>query len=460
MSKVAANIPILNGNFYKIAHQGRLLPLFKETVFCSYGKNYFASFLDMWADEEPVCDNELFHTEDNEQVWKFRPAANVAGSPGQPVNITIAPEYHYLGGRYSQVQPGYLLAFPPLGKMGRVTAVNTGVNGAHVATVVPFDEAYPITVTTAQEVIIIPIQIRKPGSCDEGNSSSTVPGITYRNRLMIATKDLKIEGSDLAKWCADVQFLKTRSPLNPCEEVDVLWHADLDQMLLEFTQGWSMALLMAEEVNNPHVDIQGYGGTSGYIPTLRARGSYLGWSQSGGLGLGDVDDWTDRIKTKRGYCTEYGIWAGKILRRQFDDILGEKFVNGAISYGAFDCNSEKCVNFGFQSFIKNGITIHLHEEASFNDPGFLGAAGFNGPNMGIGIPLCQLQCGANVKTPVVINYLANEAAGYSREFEQWDHGVLKPDSNNSTCDWHAWHLRSEKGFQAYCLEHHWLIEGL
>jgi hypothetical protein len=106
------------------------------------------------------------------------------------------------------------------------------------------------------------------------NSSSTLPGVTYRNRLMIATKDLKIEGSDLAKWCNSLQFLQTRSPLDPCREVDVLWHADLDQMLLEFTQGWSIAFLMAEEVNNAHVDIAGYGGTAGYLPTLRARGSH------------------------------------------------------------------------------------------------------------------------------------------------------------------------------------------
>jgi hypothetical protein len=151
---------------------------------------------------------------------------------------------------------------------------------------------------------------------------------------------------------------------------------------------------------------------------------------------------------------------GKHLRRYYDDMLGDKFGAGAITYGAFNCDSEKCVNFGFDSFVKNGITVHLHEEASFNDPGFLGAAGFNGPDTGIGIPLCQLQCGANVRTPVVINYLANPEAGYSREFEQWDHGVLKPDSNNSTCDYHSWHLRAEKGFGAYCLEHHWLIEGL
>ena len=460
MAKVAANIPILNGNFYKLAHQGRLLPVFKESIFASYGKNYFASFIDMWADSEPVCDNEIFHTEDTEQVWKFRPSANVAGTAGAPVNITVASADHVLGGKYSQVQPGYLLAFPPLGKLGRVTAVNTSVDNAHVATVVPFDSNYAITVTTAQDIIIIPIQIRKPGSCDEGNSSSPLPGLTYRSRLMIATKDLKIEGSDLAKWCASVQQFKTRSPLNPCETVEVLWHADLDQMLLEFTQGWSMAFLMAEEVQNTHVDIAGYGGTAGYIPTLRSRASYHTYAIGTGLVTADVDAITDKMKTKRGYCTEYGIWAGKIQRREWDELLQGAFPNGAISYGAFDCNKEKCVDFGFQSFIKNGVEFHLHEEASFNDPGFLGASGFNGPNMGIMIPLCQLQCGNETKTPVVINYLANEAAGYSREFEQWDHGRLKPESNNSTCDWHAWHLSAEKGFQTYAIEHHWLIEGL
>jgi hypothetical protein len=455
-----ANIPIINGNFYKLAYQGRIIPYIKESVFCSFGKNYFSSFIDMWADSEPVTSQEIFHTEESEQVWKFRPAQNVSGAPGMPVAIPIRGADHYLGGGYSHVQPGFLVAFPPIGKMGRVTAVDTSVSGGHVATVVPFDSAYAINVTTSQDIIIIPIQIRKPGSCDEGNSTSTIPGLTYKSRLMIATKDLKIEGSDLAMWTEDIFTVKTRSVLNPCEEVDVLWHNDLDQMLLEFTQGWSMAFMMAEEVANPHVDIQGYGGTTGYLHALRARGSYHTYAQADGLAILDFDVMSDKIKAKRGYCTEYGVWSGMIARRNIDDDFGERFGQGQISYGTFQGSQEKAIDFGFQSFVKNGIEWHLHEEASFNDPGFLGAAGFNGPNMSIALPLCQMQCGNETTTPLKINYLASEKAGYSREFEQWDHGVLKPDSNNSTCDWHAWHLRSEKGFQMYCPEHHWLIEGL
>lgn len=459
MSAVA-NIPILNGDFYKIAHNGRITPYIKESVFCAFGKNYFSSFLDMWADTESVCDQEIYHVEENEQVWKFKPATAVTGAPGQAVSIPIAAGYHYLGGQYTHVQPGFLLAFPPLGKIGRVTAVDTFSPGNHRATVVPFDDSYTISVSATDDIIVIPIQIRKPGSCDEGNSSSTIPGLTYKSRLMIATKDLKIQGSDLAKWCDNVFNVKTRSPLDPCREVDVLWHADLDQMLLEYTQGWSMAFLMAEEVANPHVDVAGYGGTTGYLHALRARGSYHTYPVGVGMALPDIDTITDKIKSKRGYCTEYGIWAGKVMRRGFDEMLGGAFGGGAISYGAFSGSQEKAVDFGFQSFTKNGVEFHLHEEASFNDPGFLGAAGFNGPNTAIMLPLCQMQCGNETTTPLKIMYLANPKAGYSREFEQWDHGVLKPESNNSTCDWHAWHLRSEKGFKMVCPEHHWMIEGV
>lgn len=457
--KAVSNVPVLNSDFYKVAHNGRILPYFKETVYTSFGKNFFATFIDMWADEEAVCDQEIHHVEENEQVWTIRATANVTGTAGAPVTFTVASSSHNLSGKYTFVQPGYILAFAPIGKQARVTAVDTTADGAHQITAVPLDGAYAITFTTAMDIIVIPLHMRKPGDSQTSKSSSVIPGLAYTSSLMIAGKDLKIEGSDLAKWCEAVQFLKTRSPLDPCKEVDVLWHADLDQMFLEFTQGWAIQFMLGEAISNTNAGVAGYGSTVGYMPSLRARGTYHPYANTTGVTLGEVDNITDKIKAKRGYCTEYGWWSGKTQRRQLDAILGNYFNNGAISYGAFDCNKDKCVNFGFQAFIKNGIEFYLHEEDSFNDPGLLGAAGFNGANTGILMPLAQFLCGGKKRTPIVINYLENAKAGYSRQLEQWDHGVLKPASNGSSYDGHEWHLRAEKGFEMYAPERQWLIEA-
>jgi hypothetical protein len=294
--------------------------------------------------------------------------------------------------------------------------------------------------------------------CDEGKSSHKLPGVAYKSELMVVSRDLAICGRDLAKWCKNLFLYQMRDPLDPCKEIDVWWHADLNQMFLEFTQGWAMLLMLGEANSNPAAG--NYSSTTGFMPTLRARGSYSSYAAATGFQLADIDAMTNKIKSQKGYCTEYGLWAGRTLRQNIDDALGNKFTNGSISYGVFDCKAEKCVNFGFDAFVKNGITFYLHDEDMLNDPCFLGAAGFNGPTTGFAVPLCQIQCGNDYKTPIVINYLENPEAGYSRELEQWDFGVLKPETKPDNCDFHKWHLQADKGFEMYCPERFHLIEAL
>lgn len=454
------NIPVINGDFFKVANAGRILPYFKETVYCSFGKNYFSTFIDMWADSEAVCDNEIFHVEESQDCWTVTPAANAtASAPGASVQITLSAADHYLSGKYSKPQEKYPVLFPGIGKAGKIIDVDTTSDGAHVITVAPNDPNYTITVTTSENLIIVPVVLRGVGNCDSSNSSSKLPGITYKSKLMNVYKELKIEGRDLAKWCDKLFLYPMRDPLDPCKVNQVWWHNELNQMMLEFMVGWSILMMMGEDNTNTGV-AGSHEMTTGFMPTMRARASYQSYSLSGGIDLDDIDVITGKIKSIRNYCDEYGWWAGKNQRRDLDKILGEYFDAGAITYGAFSGDQAKSVNFGFQAFTKNGIAFFLHDESSLNDKCFLGANGFNGPDLGFLVPLCKMMCGNDVKTPIVLNYLANEKAGYSRELEQWDWGVLKPATKPDNCDNHTWALQSDKGFEQWCPERFWLIEAL
>lgn len=461
MAKVVSNIPVINGDFFRVANQGRILPYYKDTIFTAFGKNYFSSFLDVWADTEAVCVDEIFHVEENEFMYKVKPAADVTGSgPGDPATITIAPGSHALGGTHTIVQPDYVVVFPPLNKLGKVVSVDTDTDGAHEMVVVPFDDAYTISVKATEDILVIPFNLRKRCDTAEGKSSSIYPGVAFKSELMIAGKTLKICGSDLASWCEKLMLYKTMSPLDGCKEVEVWWHADLDLMFFEFMQAWAMMFMVGEAVNNDNVAIGEYKASVGFLNALRARAAFHPLSASDDVDLDDLDAITDLIKGRRGYCDQYGFWLGRNIRKDIDNAMGDRFVNGSISYGAFDGFEQKAISFGFDAIKKNGIEMYLHDEETFNDPGFLAADGFNGPNMMFGIPLCRMMCNGELKTPVVINYLANEKAGYSRELEQWDYGVLKPESNNQTFDGHTWQLRAEKGPEFWALDRYIFAEKL
>ena len=75
------------------------------------------------------------------------------------------------------------------------------------------------------------------------------------------------------------------------------------------------------------------------------------------------------------------------LSGQLDRELGDRFANGAISYGNFSFDDSKRVSLEFDTYSVMGYTFHKKTYDAFNDLQTLGAAGYNFPSDGMIIPM-------------------------------------------------------------------------
>lgn len=444
---VISGIPIVNEQVMRLTNQGQLLPYIVDHVYCNYGKNYFTTFAEMWMDKKYDSDTEIYHTEESQQIYTVKVAADVTGAAGAQVTVNYGA--NVIAG-YTNVQQGYFVAVPPIGKLAKVVSVNVA---AHTMVIEPADKQYAIILVAGQELIIAPAAIMASCSCDIIPSSKKLPGFMYKSKMMIIKKNLAVCGEDLAKWLGNRRIFPIKSLEDPCKEIDVWWHADLDQMWFEFMYAKQVFAMLGEDITNDSANFTNIKSTTGILPMLRSRATQLPVS-SAGIDFTWFATFTAKLKRLRQYCDQYSLWSGATHRAQIDTALEGKVTKEDVSWNFLDGDKERGLRLGFDALKLNGIEFYFHDEASLNDPGFLGAAGFNGPETTFGLPLCQVPCGNDMGTPLMIRYLAGN--GINRELIENDYGILTPGSNKSECDAHTWSLMSQFGLDAYCLNY-WIF---
>lgn len=451
---IITGIPMVTGEVFRMTNQGRLLPYIKDSVYCNFGKNLFASFAENWMDKDYVSSNEITHVEENAQVYTVKVGADVAAAgPGGAVTVSYGQNF----AGYAQVQPGYSVALPPIGKMARVASVNVA---AKTFIIEPNDKEYKIDLKAGNELIIIPAALIAACSCDTVLSSSKLPGLLYKTKMGIIKKSYKACGEDMAQWLESRTLFPIKSASDPTKEIDVWWHRDLDQMWFEFTLAKQMFFMFAEDVTNNSANFNNIKSTTGVMHILRSRATQEPVAAATGISFDYFKTLARKIKRIRNYCNQYSLWSGANHRSQMDTALEGKTtkMETEASWDFLNGDKERGIRFGFDAVKVDGIEFYLHDEGSFNDISFLGAAGFSGPDTTFGVPMCKVNTGAKNSTPIVINYLSGN--GINRELVENDYGILRPGSNKSDCDFHQWDLMSEFGVDMYCAQNFIFTESI
>lgn len=455
LPQVIAGIPMINGQVMRMTQNGALLPYIRDHIYCNYGKNYFTAFAEAWMDKQYDSSTDIYHTEESQQIYTVKVAANAAAA-GAGAQVTVP--YDDSGTGFSNVQPGYFVGIPPLGKMAKVISVNTT---AKTMVIEPNDKQYKITLLAGQELIIAPAAIAAACGCDVFPSSMKTPGLMYKSNMMIIKKFLRVCGEDLAQWLADRWLFPLMSVTDPCQEDEVWWHAALDQMWFEFMYAKQMFAMIGEDITNDTANFAGLRSTTGIIHMLRARATQEPVPASIGITADYFKRIGKRMKGMRNYCNQYGVWSGMEHRSQIDTVfeaMGNVQRTEQMSCAFMGGNRQRCLQFGFDGVKMDGIEYYFHDEDSLNDPGFLGAAGFTGPETTFMVPLCKLPCGNKMATAFIMRYLSGN--GVNRELIENDYGILRPGSNHSECDWHEWMLMSQFGVDAYCLQNFIFTESI
>lgn len=446
LTQVGTGVPMINGDVMRMTNGGVLLPYIAESIYCNYGKNFFTTFAEMWMDKRYDASTEIYHVEESPQIYTVRATADAtAAGPGQPITVSYANNIAGL----APVQKGFFAAFPPLGKMGKIT--NVSVN-AKTFTVEPNDIQYTLSIKAGQDVIIAPAAVVAACSCDVFPGSVKTPGLMYKSQMMTIKKNLRICGEDLAQWLSNRWLFPLKSITDPCEDIEVWWHGDLDLMWFEFTYAKQIFAMLGEDITNNSANFTGLKSTTGIIHMLRARATQEPVPASVGITMDYFKRIAAKTKTMRNSCKEYGVWSGYEHRSEIDTALEGKVIKNDCceSWNFLAGDKPRGIRFGFDAIKIDGVEFYLHDEDSLNDPGFLGAAGFTGPTTTFMVPLCKLPCGNGMATAFIMRYLSGN--GVNRELIENDYGILRPGSNHSDCDWHEWSLMSQFGIDAYCMQ--------
>lgn len=445
--------PRVEYNFLNLAWNGRLLPLYKDTVYCKY-KDSMSSFFEYMMTQDFTCMTSFKHNEQNPRCYKVKTGALASGAAGAAVVVPLDASSMLLGGAYMLPQKGFAVQLPPIGKTAIVIDVDTTPN-AMTMTIVPADATYAINLAAGSEVSVVPVNIKASGDCTKYDSTMRLPGIDVDSTLQTIGRDYSVAGEELASFCNSV-FLYEELDENG-NKVQTFWHRDLDLMQDEFEMGKHRWLINGESITNNNAALTGKKGTTGFLTALRARGGYWGYDAT--FDKADMKALTRKMIAERNYARAYTFWQGFGLRQNTDDVL-DTISAGKLSWGCFGGNEEKWVNLGFNGFTIDGIEFYNQTEKHFSDPCYLGAAGFTYDTTGIMIPMDKVVGSGRTQphTRVIVNYLADEKTGYSRQLEMRDWGVLKPGSYSGHCDEHNWKIGSTVGLQTHCMHHFYLIE--
>lgn len=467
-TNIITNLAQLDMATYNVLQASRLNPYYKDTVACGFGKNMWSSFMDIWADNDFICSPTWRRVEEQYDCKTL--TVNAATIIPTGTTLTITSPYK-ASDAYTNIQPGWGLYVPSIGKNLYVESVATTPAGAFTMVVRPRDGSYSGGIGGGATLLVQPLNLRNEGACNIGNSSSAVPGIERTYSMGIYSRIYRVTRTAAQSFCKDMYIFKdVRVTNDGCEEFDTLWHADLQNMYEEFYYGIEAERLLGEGITNGNVSITR--AMTGLMPQLRTKAQTMNYDIAG-YSVSNIDTATKNIKKKRGYCNEYFLYGGMNWRSQIDTALKADFLNGAVSYGAFeglfDYNSapgalegqtgggkQRAISYGFTSVQRNGVTLHLHDLDAFNDECFGGATGFDYPNTYFGMPACKLLCNGNMSKSIRLTYLQDNGTGLgSSSFIMRDRGILRED-NWQGCDYHEWEVLSEEGLEVVCADR-WII---
>lgn len=452
--------PIIDYNLLETTWNGRLLPEYKDVVY-DRSRDVISSFFDMYMTKVYTSRTTVKHVEQNKLCYTVKAAGGTytAAGANQPVWVSLNADSMFLGGQYALPQVGWGVALPPYAKQATIIEVDR-TPGAMRMRLQPNDPTVTISVSANSVLPVIPANIAASGDCTIFDSTMREPGVVYESTLQTIKRHARVKGEELASFGDDRLFLYDQIDDNG-NPVKTYWHQILDDAQDELQMAKYRATMFGESTaDNPDAFFTGKKGTTGFMWGLRARGGYHGYS-------GDFDktDWralTTKMIAERNYSRSYTFWQGLQLRQNTDDILDTESA-GKVSWGAFGGNEEKWLNYGFKGWTIDGFEFYNQLERNFTDPCGFGAEGFAYNTTGILVPMENVPnslLGGKPHTHVVMQYLADQRTGYSRELNIRDWGVLKPDTYSGPCDEHIWEFLSTFGVDFYFMNKFYLVEKL
>jgi hypothetical protein len=187
----------------------------------------------------------------------------------------------------------------------------------------------------------------------------------------------------------------------------------------------------------------------GLASEILDRGNEYNYSGVTGLSIADLNTIVLILDKQRG--SKQNIMCNGIeLNGQIDDELGDRFVNGGISYGMFKMDQDKHVSLAFKTVDINGYYFSKKVLEAFNDLQSTGAAGFGFPAEGMILPSdYTTDKGSGIKVPSMrLRYLQKEGKRSQEMVVKW---VDNFETNDDGLDTEEVRYKSYCGIESFAM---------
>lgn len=280
----------------------------------------------------------------------FQIAADVTGSAGANVVVTLAAASHEAAGTKSPVADGQIWEDDLTGKRYEVVTTSKTTASAHTATLNPVKSADATALTAAGSFF------KFIGYVNTREASVRNPGI-YR-RWLNSTQETAIIRTD-----------QTFTDLNAFEHTII---NDQTFMMLSrseederFVASQELQLMFGVSSDNLKTANNQNSASLGLIPQIKAAGAAYSAPTAGVIN----EDFFRGIKRRvsaTGISNEFHGLLDTEATIKFDDFMNSYNANGSIVYASFGGQKEVAINRNFGSYSIYGMTFHRREYEYFN----------------------------------------------------------------------------------------------
>jgi hypothetical protein len=404
-----------------------------------FGRQRLTGIMDMFNLKKPSQSLKYEHWEEDRLYPKIKATNGGAGAAGAAVTFDLASTavldyplnvspYQGSGSSTKASVPvrvnDVILIKPASGVVAYgsyiqclVTAVapTAGANGQFTAQPTDATDAIP-SIASADEIIIIG-NAHGEGSTQPKALSTTAT--KFENQIQTFKEKRKVTGVEacMKHWFQGRDGSHYFMMEGETETYDRFLNSRELNML--FSRGLTSSSLadVYDALETPIVM------NNGLASEILDRGNEYNYTGLTGLSIADLEAIVLIIDKQKG-AKENLMCNGIEINGQIDRELGDRFVNGGISYGMFKMDQEKHVSLNFKTIDINGYKFHKKTLDAMNDLQSLGADGYGfpkesmilpaedatDPNEGIKVPsmrLRYLQKKGSVSQEIVTVYVDN-----------------------------------------------------
>lgn len=320
-----------------------------------YGAEQYTFMLDMIGNKVKTENGSFYHYEKQKRHQAVQVASITGGgSAGVAAVVTLAAGSHFDSGTKSPIRVGEVVMWSDNGRLGKITAINTSVAGAHTATVAPLKSTEQFNPGANDWLMFQGLQ-------HVGEASDVFAALQPRVDKVTGTVSEIREDYEITDKAA-MEKIEWQDPTSGQFYYRYFGTNEADK---RFLNNRELQLMFSVGVTNTAITANGTVGTLGVIEQIKAGGNTLTYTPGSMDGIVDAQKITRELEFN-GANPEIHALLDTYQYQEFQRELFGQYPNGSILWASAGGSAEVAAKLGFSSYSIDGFTFHFKKYAGFS----------------------------------------------------------------------------------------------